>query len=204
MAPSPTPVNRAIADLQAGPLLALSGAVDRERILQSEIAGALRRLKVEVRREADVRVELLEALRRNLAERDNSRAARMVETVRTNGLRVAAEAEPGDPTVNVHLASLARMVEAIAELSPAPPPPALPAPVAIIAAQDATLPAHVVEHELARASREAQGRVHAVLESEPDPDRQWQRVINMIDEDQDGPRRDFEVDLSDNSFLYSR
>jgi hypothetical protein len=192
--------------LQPEHSFAVSGADDRDRALQCEIASALQQLKSGARRagrEAEMRVELLEALRQSLAERDNARAARVVESVRANGLRVAAEAEPGDPTVNVDLGSLTRMVEAITELSPGAQHLSLPRP-ASAASQQAPLPDRSICHELARASREARGRVCAVLESEPDPDRQWQRLVTLIDEDAGLPPRDLEVDLSDNSFLYSR
>jgi hypothetical protein len=192
--------------LQPEQPFAVSGADDRDRALQSEIASALQQLKSGARRagrEAEMRVELLEALRLSLAERDNARAARVVESVRANGLRVAAEAEPGDPTVNVDLGSLTRMVEAITELSPGVPSASLAHPAPALS-EERPLPDRSICHELAHASREARGRVHAVLESEPDPDRQWQRLVTLIDEDAGHPRRDLEVDLSDNSFLYSR
>jgi hypothetical protein len=205
----PTPARAftgATLRLQPEHPFAVSSADERDRALQCEIASALQQLKSGARRagrEAEMRVELLEALRRSLAERDNARAAGVVESVRANGLRVAAETEPGDPTVNVDLGSLTRMVEAITDLSPRVPPASPPRhePATL---QQAPPPDHSVCQELARASREARGRVCAVLESEPDPDRQWQRLVTLIDEDGRHPRRDLEVDLSDNSFLYSR
>jgi hypothetical protein len=181
--------------------------------LQSEIVTALQQLKTSVRPdipEDDVRVELLDTLRHRLAEKDSLEAARLVESVRLNGLRVAADTEPGDPTVSVDLGSLTRMVEAIAALKAATAPsrarpaaaPAFPAdgpPAAtLVPAPQST------SHELARVSRETEGRVRALLENEPDPGRQWQRVVALIGEDAGHPPRDLEIDLSDNSFLYSR
>jgi hypothetical protein len=182
--------------------------------LQSEIVTALQQLKTSVRPdipEDDVRVELLDTLRHRLAEKDSLEAARLVESVRLNGLRVAADTEPGDPTVSVDLGSLTRMVEAIAALKAATAPsrarpaaaPAFPAdgpPAATLV----PAPPQSTSHELARVSRETEGRVRALLENEPDPGRQWQRVVALIGEDAGHPPRDLEIDLSDNSFLYSR
>jgi hypothetical protein len=179
--------------------------------LQSEIVTALQQLKTSVRPdipEDDVRVELLDTLRHRLAEKDSLEAARLVESVRLNGLRVAADTEPGDPTVSVDLGSLTRMVEAIAALKAATAPsraaaPAFPAdgPPAVTLVP---APPQSSSHELARVSRETEGRVRALLENEPDPGRQWQRVVALISEDAGHPPRDLEIDLSDNSFLYSR
>lgn len=182
--------------------------------LQSEIVTALQQLKTSVRPdvpEADVRVDLLDTLRHRLAEKDNVEAAQLVESVRLNGLRVAADTEPGDPTVSVDLGSLTRMVEAIAALKAAVAtsrahPAAAPVPAADRLQPMSRAPSHLgpTSHELAKVSREAEGRVRALLESEADPNRQWQRVVALIGEDAGHPPRDLEIDLSDNSFLYSR
>jgi hypothetical protein len=184
--------------------------------LQSEIVTALQQLKTSVRPdvpEADVRVELLDTLRHRLAEKDNVEAAQLVESVRLNGLRVAADTEPGDPTVSVDLGSLTRMVEAIAALKAAVAtsrahPAAAPVPAAdrLQPMSSVSMPSRggPTSHELAKVSREAEGRVRALLESEADPNRQWQRVVALIGEDAGHPPRDLEIDLSDNSFLYSR
>jgi hypothetical protein len=185
---------------------AVSGADRRESALESEISNALQRFKSAAprpRQGIEMRMELLDALRRRLAESDKTHAARLVENVRTNGLRVAAETETGNPTVSVDIGSLTRMVEALADLKPEA---SSACDTGIIhPPQDRhCLPDQSVCHELARASREAQGRVHALLESEADPDRQWQRVVAMIHEDAGQPPRDIDIDLSDNSFLYSR
>lgn len=188
------------------PHFAGSSADYWEGTLQSQIGIALRQLKAGSRpagREAEMKMELLEALRRRLEETDKTDAARLVESVRANGLRVAADTHPGDPTVSVDMGSLTRMVEAIAGLSPKAPPVSATGSIPSTSDRPPPLPDHSVCHELAQASREAQGRVCAVLDSEPDPDRQWHRVVALIDEG-GHPPRDLEVDLSDNSFLYSR
>jgi hypothetical protein len=145
-----------------------------------------------------MRTELLEALRCHLAEAQKPRSPQLVEGSRTGSLRVA---EAQASTANV--GSLARVVEAIAGIPAARSSPAETPSVARPAEGRASA-AQTAGEELARASRAAQGRVGAILESERDPNRQWQRIVAMIDEDAKRAPRDIEIDLSDNSFLYSR
>lgn len=163
-------------------ILPAGGSIGSNSALQNEITTIIHRLKSG----AQMRTE-------------QPPPPQLVESLRTGSLRVAAEAQAGASNAG----SLARVVEAIAGVSAAKSSPAETSAVARPAERRAPA-AQTAGEELARASRAAQGRVGAILESERDPNRQWQRIVAMIDEDAKRAPRDIEVDLSDNSFLYSR
>jgi len=150
-----------------------------------------------------MKIDLLEALSRKLAEAQKLGAAHVVQSLHATGLLVSAETGTGTGAVSVEVDDLARIIEGLVELSPGLAS-AEAAPRSLPTRPRRPLLDQHARQELADASRQAQGRVRAVLEGEPDPDRQWQRVVAMLHEGDRRPSRDIECDLTDDSFLYSR
>jgi hypothetical protein len=166
-----------------------------------EIAAALRLLKPvrppERQWEDRVKSDLLKVLHGYLVRGQNADAMRLVEDLQARGLRIDA-AQHGNSD-NVDVATHGDPVLAIGDLSLAsldrrPSPPD----------NDDPLFGKIVHRELTRVSQHAHDVVREILESENDPARQWERVVGLMQVNNAEPAQDIDVDLSDNSFLYSR